>query len=169
MSELGSLWNLIVASNTFNFIVLVVIIAVVMSKLRVPELLTGLKDSIIAKIEASKKAKSDAEVSLSEALDKVKNLSNEVDEKLSLAKMQADNVAESIQEAAKRRIRQISDNVDKVIDAENKTLYTKLSDDTVKASINMATDYITRRLKENPDLHKRYIDEGIKELEKVVF
>ena len=169
MSELGSLWNLIVASNTFNFIVLVVIIAVVMSKLRVPELLTGLKDSIIAKIEASKKAKSDAEVSLSEALDKVKNLSNEVDEKLSLAKMQADNVAESIQEAAKRRIRQISDNVDKVIDAENKTLYTKLSDDTVKASINMATDYITRRLKENPDLHKRYIDEGIKELENVVF
>lgn len=169
MSELGSLWNLIVASNTFNFIVLVVIIAVVMSKLRVPELLTGLKDSIIAKIEASKKAKSDAEVSLSEALDKVKNLSNEVDEKLLLAKMQADNVAESIQEAAKRRIRQISDNVDKVIDAENKTLYTKLSDDTVKASINMATDYITRRLKENPDLHKRYIDEGIKELEKVVF
>ena len=169
MSELGSLWNLIVASNTFNFIVLVVIIAVVMSKLRVPELLTGLKDSIIAKIEASKKAKSDAEVSLSEALDKVKNLSNEVDEKLSLAKMQADNVAESIQEAAKRRIRQISDNGEKVIDAENKTLYTKLSDDTVKASINMATDYITRRLKENPDLHKRYIDEGIKELEKVVF
>ena len=169
MSELSSLWNLIVESNAFNFIVLVAIIAVVMSKLKVSEMIAGLKESIIAKIEASKNAKSEAELSLSDAIDKVKNIDNEVDERLSLAKMQAKNVADSIQEAAKRRVRQISDNVDKVIDAESKTLYTKLSDDTVNASVDMATNYITRRLKENPNLHNRYIDEGINELEKVVF
>jgi F0F1-type ATP synthase membrane subunit b/b' len=169
MSELGNLWNLIVASNAFNFVVLVAIIAVVMSKLKVSEMLSALKDSIIAKIESSKKAKADAELSLSDAMDKVKNLDSEVDNKLSLAKMQADNVAKSIQEAANRRVKQISANVDKVIDSESKTLYTKLSDDTVRASVSIATDYITRRLKENPNLHNRYIDEGINELEKVVF
>ena len=169
MSELGNLWNLIVASNAFNFVVLVAIIAVVMSKLKVSEMLSALKDSIIAKIESSKKAKADAELSLSDAMDKVKNLDSEVDNKLSLAKMQADNVAKSIQEAANRRVKQISANVDKVIDSESKTLYTKLSDDTVRASVSIATDYITCRLKENPNLHNRYIDEGINELEKVVF
>ena len=168
MSDLNSLWNLILASNTFNFIVLVVLLAIVMNKLKISDVLTNLKERVIARLEASRKAKSEAEISLKDAADKVKNLSQEVEDKLSLAKLQADNVADSIQNSVRRRVRQITDNVDKVVETETKTLYTKLSDETVKASVAMATNYITRRLKENPDLHNRYIDDGIKELEKVV-
>ena len=46
MNELINLWNIILKSNTFNFIVLVVILAIVMQKLHISDALEKLKTEI---------------------------------------------------------------------------------------------------------------------------
>ena len=169
ISKLLDFWNLILVSNTFNFVVLVVILAIVFQKINLTGMLEKIKEDIVSVIENSKKARSGAELNLSDAKNKVSNLANEVKERLELANKQAFNVSETIKNATEKRIKQINDNVDKVAEAEAKTLYTKLSDETVAAAVDLAQKRITDALKNNPQLHNKYIDESIEELEKVVF
>ncbi len=168
MSGLSNLWDIILLSNTFNFIVLAVILAVIMRNLKFGDKLNSLKNDVINKFEDSKNTKAKAEKDLAGARDKVKNVDTEISERIELAKSQAKNVSDSIKEAANRRVHQISDNVNKVISAEEKAMRTALNDEVAQASIDMATDYIRRRLSENPKLHQKYIDDGINELDKVV-
>ena len=166
MNELINLWNIILKSNTFNFIVLVVILAIVMQKLHISDALEKLKTEIVEKIEKSKKAKSDAIICLSDAKSKTENLDAEISEKISLANSQAHNVGEMIHETAQRKIKQITDNIEKVIKAEEKTIAIKLNDQTAQASIRLAEDIIRKQLQQDPSLHDRYINESLEELEK---
>jgi F0F1-type ATP synthase membrane subunit b/b' len=167
MEQILKLWELILQSNTFNFVVLVVILTIVMQKMNISEKLVQLKDEIISKLEASRKAKEDAEEYYTEAKSKTKNLPQEISERLNLANKQADNVAEMIKESKNKKLKQLSDNVIKIIDAETKTLITNLHDRTAGDAINIASRYIKNKIKEEPELQNRYIDESIRELEKI--
>lgn len=166
MNELTNLWNIILESNTFNFVVLVVILAVVMQKLHIADALEKLKNDIIETIEKSKRARAEAEDYLSDAKIKTQNLESEIAERISLANTQAHNVGEMIHEAAQKKIKQLSDNIEKVIEAEEKTIKIKLNDQTAQASIQMAENLIIERLTQDPSLHEKYINESIEELEK---
>jgi len=167
MSHVTEFWNLIIESNTFNFIVLLVIFVIVAQKLKLKEAIEKLRDSIVEAIETSKLAKENAEKHYSDAKSKIEHIEDEISEKLSLASKQADNVASSIREVTERKIRQIENNVKKVIAAEEKTLVTSLTDKTANASIDMARNYVVSRLKNEPELHNKYIEESINELDKV--
>ena len=45
------IWNLILESNTFNFVVLVIILAVILHKMNFLSVLENLKENIINRIE----------------------------------------------------------------------------------------------------------------------
>lgn len=167
MNEISNLWNIILESNTFNFVVLLVILVAVMQKLHISDTLEGIKQEIIQKIEKAKQAKSDAQQYLIDAKSKNEHLQEEVAQKLALANNQAHNVGEMIRETAQKKIKQLSDNVEKVIEAEEKTLAITLNDNTVQASVKLAQDIILDKLAKNPELHEKYINESIENIEKV--
>ncbi len=167
MGELVNFWNLIVESNTFNFIILLILIIAVMQKLNVKAAVEKLKNDIVEAIEKSKQAKENAYNSYTDAKSKIEHIDDEISEKLTLASNQAENVAASIVENIERKVRQIEANVHKVIEAEEKTLVTSLTDKTSKASVELARNYVKSRLANEPDLHKKYIEESINELDKV--
>ncbi len=81
MNEFVNLWNLILESNTFNFVVLVVILVIVMQKLHISDKLEDIKHEIIDKIEKSKQAKEDAAYSLADAKTKIEHLEEDIEEK----------------------------------------------------------------------------------------
>ncbi len=167
MNDVSSLWALILESNTFNFIILVIIIAVVMQKLKVADFLEKLKIEIVSKIEDSKLARENAKKSFEGAKFKIEHIEDEISEKISLAQKRADNVAGSIEEVTRRKILQIENNVKKVLETEEKTLLTSLTQNTANSSIGLAEKYVKYRLMQEPELHGKYIEEGINELDKV--
>lgn len=167
MNELFNFWKLIVESNTFNFIVLLVILVIVMQKLKVSEAAAKLKDNIVNAIENAKNAKEKAKTYYDDAKSKIEHIEDEVSERLALATRQAENVADSISENTSRKVTQIEHNVEKAVEAEKKTLITELTDKTTKSSIILAEKYIKLRLDNEPELQDKYIEEGIEELDKV--
>ena len=167
MNDIINLWTLILESNTFNFIVLVVILAVIMQKLKLGDALERLKIEIITKIEDSKLARENAMNYFQGAKSKIEHIDDEISEKLSLAKSRADNIADSIAEAANRKIKQIENNAQKVVQAEEKTLFTSLTQDTANSSVDLARKFVKFKLQQDPALHNKYIDESIEELDKV--
>ena len=168
MNGIINLWNLILESNTFNFVVLLVILVIVMQKLHISDALENIKNEIIENIEKAKKTKQEAELSLADAKAKIEHLDDELGERIALATQQAHNVGEQIQENTKRRIKQIENNIEKVIETEEKTIITSLSDETSMESIKLAEEIKRKKLKDDPSLHDRYIQESIDELEKAV-
>ncbi len=167
MNQLVNLWELILESNTFNFVILIVALAIVMQKMNISEKLSDLKNEVIAKLDTSKKAKEDAENHYAEAKAKIADLPNEISGRLKLAKVQADNVAKMIDESKNKKLKQLSANVTKIINAETKTLITNLHDQTADEAINIASRFIKNKIKEEPELQNKYIEESIRELEKI--
>ena len=167
MSELINFWNLILESNTFNFIVLLVLIVIVMQKLHIKEAVEKLKNDIVYEIESSKLAKENAHKHLAEAKSKIEHIEDEISEKLALASKQAGNAAASIAENIERKVRQIENNTIKVIEAEEKTLVTNLTADISRRAVKLASNYIKLMFEKAPQLHNKYIEESINELDKV--
>lgn len=167
MSSMISFWDLIVKSNTFNFIILVIICFILAEKLKINDVVEKIKSDIIAMLEAAKTERENAQKSFTHAKSLIEHLEDEISERLELADKQAENVANSINEASARKLAQIEKNMAKVIEAEEKTLITTLTEKTASSSVELARKYIISRLENEPELHNKYIEEAIEELEKV--
>ncbi len=162
-----NIWNLIVESNTFNFIVMVIILAVLMQKMNVSSLLENLKDNIINKIEMSKSARENAENDLKKAQNAVANLDNEIKESIELTKKNIEGAVKQTLANADVQAQNILKNVQTVIDNEEKQISSRILNSTTQEAVQSAKDKIIAKLKADPSLHNRYIDEAIADIDKV--
>lgn len=167
MSQLVALWNLILESNTFNFAILVVIFVMLFQKLKVGEMISKIQADIISAIEESKSVKINAEQKLQNAKMKVKNLDVEISEKLSTVTNRAQNLEKSIEDNVRTRISQIENNAQRVIASELKNIKVELSSGVAKDAVDLAQKFIAEKLRQEPDLHDKYIEESIQELDRI--
>lgn len=164
---MAEFWNLIVQSNTFNFAILVIIIAVVFAKIDLPGIIEKIKNDVARAIENAKQEKENAEKDLKTAQKTAANTDNEVAEQLKTAENNAQNLSQGIMKNTELQIKNIKSNILKVINAEEKSLSAKLTQDTVNNSIELAKQNIINKLNENPDLHNKFIDDSINEIDRV--
>lgn len=164
---MAEFWNLIVQSNTFNFAILVIIIAVVFAKIDLPGIIEKIKNDVARAIENAKQEKENAEKDLKTAQKTAANTDNEVAEQLKTAENNAQNLSQGIMKNTGLQIENIKSNILKVINAEEKSLSAKLTQDTVNNSIELAKQNIINKLNENPDLHNKFIDDSINEIDRV--
>lgn len=162
---MSDFWNLIVQSNTFNFAILVVIIAIVFAKINLPEIIENIRSEVSRAIENAKLEKQNAEKELKSAKNAVKNTDTEVQQKLDGAKQNVNNLTNEIMKNTQEQIKHIEKNVERVISAEEKKLSTKLMQETIQQSIELAKQNIINRL--DKDLHEKFIDDSINELDRV--
>lgn len=167
MNTILDIWNLIVHSNTFNFIVMLLILGWLVSKFKIAESLDVLKNNIIDSIEKAKQEKFDAQKVLSSAQDEVKNLDSEIKSRLSQAEEHAKTVAQRIIDDTENKVKQIEANIERVVEAEEKTISSRLTGKTAKASIELAKNHITNLLKQHPELHDKYINDSINEIDRI--
>ena len=156
-----SFWQAIVESNTFNFAVLLLIFAVLFSKLNVSAIIEKIKSDIIQAIENAKSQHKNAEEKLKKAQFSVEHLDDEINEKIENANKTGAGLAFEITESAKKQIQYIKDNIEKVITAEEKTIEAGAIDTTLKNAIELAKEKIKNQLKNNPQLHDKFIEESI--------
>ena len=76
-------------------------------------------------------------------------------------------LSNEIKKSTDLAIQQIKDNVDRVIQAEEKKIKAGITHETIQSSIELAKKNIIDKLESNPKLHNEFIEKSIKELEKV--
>lgn len=96
MNTVIHIWDILVKSNTFNFIVMLFILGWIVKKFAIKDSLEGLKNSVINSIEKAKEEKENAKLELQKAEKSVENLEEEVSSRIKSAKQHAENVAENI-------------------------------------------------------------------------
>lgn len=164
MNEFINFWKLIVESNTFNFAVLLLIFAVLFKKLNISDTVEKIKQNIIKSIEDAKLEREQAKQKLTEAQNSVVHVEEEIKERLQDAEIRAKGLAKQIQNETSLKVKLIEKNIERVIEAEEKTLSSQMSDKALKSAISLAKEHITKTLAENPDLHNKFIEESIGEI-----
>ncbi len=159
-----SFWSAVVETNTFNFVILLLIFAILYKKLNVSDMLEKMKKSIITAIEIAKAEKSDAENKLNDAQKTVKNLDNELKERAKDAELKANAISEKIISDCNDKVKSLQENAQGIIFAEEKTISAKAQNDTLKSATELAKRNIIERLSNDRGLHDRLIEESIGEL-----
>lgn len=163
------IWNIIVQSNTFNFIIFVSIIIWVLNKINIKQIIETLQKKIIKIIEEAKKEKEDAHGKLKNAEKSVEKLGEELNSIVEDAEKSAKVISEKILTEAQKQLESIKNNATKVIEAEEKLIISNLTKNTSKASVDLAKTHIQKTLEETPILHEKYINDSIDELDRLHF
>jgi len=167
LSTISHIWNTIVTSNTFNFIVFVLILAWVFKKINIGAMISSLQQKIIKLLDEAKKEKEDAQNALLNAEKAVENLPVELNEIIQDAAKSAEVISKKILTEAEKQIESIESNAKKIIEAEEKLLISKLTKNTSQASVELAKTHIQNVLGQTPSLHEKYINDSIDELDRL--
>ena len=166
MNELANFWNIIVKSNTFNFAVLLLIFAILFKKLNVSALVEKIKQDIINTINNAKAERENAKNKLYDAQKSIEHIEEEIKQRLDEASLRGEGIAKQIAANADEQVKLIEKNISRVINAEEKTLSAKITEKTLKASIELAKQHIKNTLVNNPELHNKFIDESIDNIDR---
>lgn len=169
LSIISHIWNAIVQSNTFNFIIFVLILAWVANKIDIGAIISSLQAKIIKILNDAKQERDDASSKLLLAEKVVENLGEELKVIVDDAQKSAEVISEKILTEAQKQIESIEQNATKVIKAEEKLLISNLTKNTSIASVEIAKSHIEKTLAEAPTLHDKYINESIDELDRLSF
>lgn len=167
MANLLHIWDTIVKSNTFNFIVMLLLLGWIVKKINLANTLNKFKSDIIKSIENSKQEKENGISVLKEAEKSVENIETEIAERLEVANKQAENIEKDILNLADNKIKQIEKSISKVIENEEKQISTKLIYNTTQNAVKLAKEKMSKLLEENPKLHEKFINESLKELDRI--
>lgn len=161
------IWKTFIQSNTFNFVVFALIFAWIFKKIDIKKAIAGLQNAVVEIIEAAKKEKQTALKELKSAKSAVKNLPKEVEKILSDADKNADILSKKVLADAKKQAENIELNAQKLITAEEKAAVSSITQKAAKASVDKALADITAALEKNPELHNKFIEDSIDELDRL--
>jgi len=168
MDTLINIWNtIIVKTNFFNFLVMAALLWWIFKKVDIINLLENARKKVIASIENSKTEKQSAHEKLKSANKLVANLDSEIEEVLNTARKQGDDLSVNISADTEKRVSSIKANVERVVQSEEKTISAELTGKTAAAAVKTAESHIRNVLKMSPQMHDRYINESIEELDRI--
>ncbi len=167
MQEFISFLKYLATSNAINFIIMLVILGVIIVKMNLKSTLSdavaGVENSIKNSDNEKEKSENVLQTSKNEfdrLPEVIKNLENEAELKVRVFK-------DKIEENTQKNIQDIQKNVERSLLIEEEKISNLMTGRTIAASVAMAQDNIRNLLKGNPDLHLKFIDESLDELDKV--
>lgn len=169
LTILSHIWNRIVESNTFNFIIFIVLFALIFKKINIKGLINSLHSKIIKVLDDADKEREEALGKLTNAEKAVENLAEDLKGIVSDAQKSAETISNKILEEAEKQIKTIESNATKIIEAEEKQLIAELTKSTSIASVETAKNNIQNVLTQTPTLHEKFINESIEELDRLNF
>ena len=161
------LFNTLLYSNTLNFLLMVVLFAVVLRKIDIKKALVSMRDEIRNIVEKSENEKNLALKELSHTEEELEELPSELEKIISDAKMSAVNISKDIEEKGKEEIRKIEKQAVKSIKFEEKKFHEYLASLTSTVAVDLAKDNAVEELRKNPDLHFKFINDALSELDRV--
>jgi len=157
----------IAKTNLFNFVIFLGIIIFICLKINVKQKLEDAKQNVVDTVEHSTAEKETSEQKLSEVQESLSNIGVEIDEILEKSLGNAKLVGEKIIEEAHNSVAVIQDNTQKAITNSQNILRNELIKRAATASIEVAKAHIIKELETNTDLHEKFINESIEQVEGV--
>ena len=168
MDNPSEIFNLILKSNTFNFVIFLLIIIIIAKLVDVEKILSNMKNKVIDSIETSNNTKLEALKSLDDANIEYAKIPNKLQEITTNADNKLKSLAQGVKNDTEEKIHSMRINAQNIVEAESKQLKTNLISKLGIKAVETAQEYIVAELKYNPKLHEKFINEAINELDEVV-
>ena len=163
------IWNIIVETNTFNFIIFVIIFAIILKLAKVGNLITSMQSKVNQYVNDSTTAKENSELELKKAEEKVQKVGTEIKEIMDNADLNAMRLGRKILADANIQSEGILLNADKINDANGKKIISDLSQNAALASVELAKRHIISVLNKKPQYHAKFLEDSINELDRFKF
>lgn len=161
------MWNLILESNLINFIVVFVIMAFIIKKINVGDKIENVRKTIKSYVDESSNEKEAAEKELSQIQAKIEHLQDDIKDIEATAQNNIKGFENKIQEEIYEKKKDIDKNAERILNLETKNFKDKLSSVLSEASINLARKNAIEQLKNNRELHNKYINEALEGIDKI--
>lgn len=167
MENISEIIKFLAETNTVNFVVMVVILALIVKKLDLSKAFNKGIGNIKSVIEKSDKTKAAAQANLDKAKALMDGLPNDIKtiEKNSAEKIEI--FIDEINNNTQNAIKNIDLGVEKTISIEEKKISNLLTEGTSKLTIEKAGENLVNILAQNPELYDKFVENSIKELDKV--
>lgn len=154
-----------VQSNTLNFLLVLVFLLWIISKLNIGQKLQQTNDKIKYYISEAEEEKLQAEARLSEINKKIENLPEEIKEIERSVKNGIESLTAKSKRDVENQMQDIDNNVKRIMDLETKKFKQKLTAVVSEASVNLARDNALSQLENNREIHDKYIYDAIDEID----
>ena len=161
IDTLLEIWNKILTSNLFNFVLMLVFLGWIIEKTNMGQKLEEGRKSIEDKITNAKLNKENAAKILFETQEKGAEVDKEVFETIEKAERNAVIVGEKIIAEAEKQSAEYGKNIKATIDSNIEKLKLNLTTKTAQKAISMAKKHVEEQLEGNRELHIKYINESI--------
>lgn len=158
-------WNVIVQSNTFNFLIFIGLFALLFKKINFGAMMDSLQAKVMVLIEDAKRAKDDSINELKKTQEVSSKVPMEVKNILDNAEVTADRLGKRILEDAEKQVNSIYKNTDGVVESEGQKIISTLSKKTALASLELAKAHIVKTLQVKPQYHAKFIEDSINDLD----
>ena len=159
--------HLLLQSNIFNFILVVSIIVYLVRKFNLKQKIEKLSNEIKSYVDESEKEKLDAEKELKNINDKIAKLPSEIDNINRSADNSVKSLSEKIRIETESQKQDILNNAERLLNLETKKFKSKLVGILSEKSVELVQQNTINQLNSNRDLHKKYIDNAISELDRI--
>lgn len=167
IATLLEIWNKILTSNLFNFVLMLVLLGWIIEKTNLAQKLEDGRKCIEDKILNARQNKENAAKALFETQEKGAEIDKEVFETIEKAERNAVLVGEKIIEDAEKQSAEYGKNIQATIDSNIEKLKLNLTVKTAQQAVSMAKKHIENQLEGNRELHIKYINESIDALKGV--
>lgn len=164
---MSNIWQLLIHSNTLNFIIVLAILILLVVKLNLKDKIEFLKEEIKNYVESSYEEKAKAEQSLTLIKEKIEELPKEIENINESAENSVKSIGEKIQSEIVDKKQDIANNAERIFNLETKKFKQKLTAILSEKSVEIARENALNQLNENKDLHNKYIDTAIEELDRI--
>ena len=163
------IWNTIVQTNTFNFIIFVLIFAILLKFAKIGNVLSGMQNKVAKFIDDSKSAKEDSLKKLNEAQNTVSKVGDEIKKIIDNADLNAIRLGRKMAADAKIVSENILKSAQKTNEAKGRKIIAELSQQTAMTSVELAKQHIINVLDKKPQYHAKFIQESIDEIDRFSF
>lgn len=156
----------ILHSNLINFLIMVGCFALLIWKLNVGQKIEDMRASIQNKVEESDAIKEEAKRDYQNIADSLANVDSEISEILKKAEVTAKSFEEKARMDLDKSVALIKQNAEKQVLTEQNHVQTDLMKNVANSSIEIAQRQIKNALENDKSLHRKYIEECIKSIDK---
>lgn len=148
---------------------MVVLFAVVLWKIDVKKAFVTMREEIKKVVEKSENEKKLALTELEHTKEDLQKLPQELEKIIDDAKKSAVNIAKDLEAKGNDEIKKLEHQAEKAFKFEEKKFYELLASMTSNAAVDLARENVISELSQKSELHNKFIDDALNELDRVNF
>ena len=167
MQTISELFKFILESNIINFCLMVWLLVWICKKMDFGSIFTKSVKSVEDYIEKSKEEKQNSNNLVFESKKLIEKLPSQISEIEKFNKQKCDIFRKQLEASTKKSVEKLNNNIERIIEIEEKKVSNAVTEYSFRKSVEKAQTDIVSMLESKPELHKKFIDESLEELEKL--